>query len=65
MNQELSLYSMQNQNKTKIFLQVAVHLFQAGANIVKLGILKPSGASHDIISYVQGQNHDRNIIGVF
>ena len=46
-------------------LQVALHLFQAGANIVKLGILKPNGTSHDIISYVQGQNHDRNIIGVF
>jgi len=45
--------------------QVALHLFQAGANIVKLGILKPNGTSHDIISYVQGQNHDRNIIGVF
>jgi len=45
--------------------QVALHLFQAGANIVRLGILKPNGTSHDIISYVQGQNHDRNIIGVF
>merc|ERR1719422_900156 len=45
--------------------QVAVHLFQAGANIVKLGILKPNGSTHDIISYVEGQNHDRNIIGVF
>jgi len=44
---------------------VAVHLFQAGANIVKLGIMKPTGPSHDIISHVQGQNHDRNIIGVF
>ena len=45
--------------------QVAVNLFQAGANIVKLGIMKPTGSTHDIISYVQGQNHDRNIIGVF
>ena len=45
--------------------QVALHLFQAGANIVKLGIMKPNGTSHDIISYVQGQNHDRNIIGAF
>merc|ERR1712038_1747308 len=45
--------------------QVAVNLFQAGANIVKLGIMKPTGSTHDIISCVQGQNHDRNIIGVF
>ena len=53
------------QTQTRDVFQVALHLFQAGANIVKLGILKPNGTSHDIISYVQGQNHDRNIIGVF
>merc|ERR1711971_969985 len=45
--------------------EVALHLFQAGANIVKLGIMEPNGTSHDIISHVQGQNHDRNIIGAF
>jgi len=45
--------------------QVAVHLFQAGANIVKLGILKANGKSHDIISFANGQNHNRNLIGVF
>jgi len=45
--------------------QVALHLFQAGANIVKLGILKPNGKSHDIISFANGQNHNRNLIGAF
>jgi len=45
--------------------QVAVHLFQAGANIVKLGIIKPNGKPHDIISFANGQDHSSNLIGVY
>ena len=35
--------------------QVAVSLFQAGANIVTLGILKASDRPHDIIAFAEGQ----------
>ena len=43
-------------SKLMIFLcQVAVSLFQAGANIVTLGILKASDRPHDIIAFAQGQ----------
>ena len=43
-------------SKLMVFLcQVAVSLFQAGANIVTLGILKASDRPHDIIAFAQGQ----------
>merc|ERR1712240_509392 len=43
--------------------QVAVHLFQAGANIVTLGILKArQDKPHDIIAFAQGQNTAGNLI---
>ena len=53
------VYSMQYilfLSKLMVFLcQVAVSLFQAGANIVTLGILKASDRPHDIIAFAQGQ----------
>jgi len=45
--------------------QVAVSLFQAGANIVTLGILKASDRPHDIIAFAQGQTPFGNMVGVY
>merc|ERR1719239_939283 len=45
--------------------QVAVSLFQAGANIVTLGILKASDKPHDIIAFAQGQTPFGNLVGAY